>query len=92
MIFINVQKQAPCILLLRVEMNCFLCCLQFKGTNIVLTGLCLAACSITKVLFWLPSSLLAFLFQVLFLDTLSRCHAGPCICQSFVWQGEPDPF
>lgn len=29
-------------------------------------------------------------FQVLFLDTLTRCHAGLHICQSFVWQCEPD--
>lgn len=45
-----------------------------------------------KILFWLLSSLLAFLFQVLFLDTLTRCHAGLSICQSFVWQCEPDPL
>lgn len=75
LIFLNVQRPTLCILLccvltvfsnlcnLRLEMNCFLCCLQFKGANVVLTILCLAACSTKKYFFWLLSSLFAFLFK-----------------------------
>lgn len=63
MIFINVQRQAPCILLFRLEISCFLCCLQFKGTNIVLTGLCLAACSTKKYLFGYPQVCLPSFFK-----------------------------
>lgn len=57
------QRQAPCILLLRLEMNCFLCYLQFKGTNIVLTGLCLAACSTKKYFFGYPRVCLPSFFK-----------------------------
>lgn len=66
--------------------------LQFKGANVVLTVPCLAACSTKKYFFWLPSSLFAFLFPVLFLDTRTRCHAGLSGRQSFVWQHELHHF
>lgn len=64
--------------------------LQFKGANAVLTVPCLAACSTQKCFSWLPSSLFAFLFLLLFLDTLTRWHAGLSKCQSVVWQHELD--
>lgn len=51
MVFIDVQRQALCISLLSLEINCFLCSLQFKGTNFVLTRVCLAAC-LTKIYFF----------------------------------------
>lgn len=63
-IFINVWRPAPCALLcctrtvfsntlsLLLEMICLLCCLQFKGANVVLTILCLAACSTKKKYFF----------------------------------------
>lgn len=64
--------------------------LPFKAANAVLTVPCPAACSTKKCFSWLPSSLFAFLFPLLFLDTLTRWHAGLSRCQSVVWQHELD--
>lgn len=99
MIYISVQRQAPCLLLCctltvfsnthnsRLEMNWFLCCLQFRGANVVLTIPCstkeyffgsLLVClpSFSKFCSWIPcpDAMLGYVYASHLFGSLNQNH------------------